>query len=342
MEYRNLGGTGLKCSVFSLGTWLNFSEENNIVKYATLLNRAFELGINLIDTAEIYSEGNTDGIVGKALSELNIPRENYLLSSKVFWGGEAPLANGLTKKHLRDGCEKILKKYNIDYLDILICHRFDNNTPLLETIIGINLLIQQGKVLYWGTSEWPIEALIEAHYLAKTHGLIGPSIEQLEYNLLTRKNFETNFLKLSRRFGTGSLITMPLAYGILTGKYLSKSGIYNSANRKNYTWFRDYLNSDEGKLRIKISTILKELADKLQVQLVHLALAWIINNIEVNSIILGCSNLEQLEQNIESLKFKNLFSEEVKQKIEIITLEIEELPKKLQDCTDYNIVREYG
>ena len=111
MEYRNLGGTGLKCSVFSLGTWLNFSEENNIVKYATLLNRAFELGINLIDTAEIYSEGKTDGIVGKALSELNIPRENYLLSSKVFWGGEAPLANGLTKKHLRDGCEKILKKY---------------------------------------------------------------------------------------------------------------------------------------------------------------------------------------------------------------------------------------
>ena len=301
MEYRRLGKSGLKVSVFSFGSWVTFSNQLNEKAATELMEYAYDNGINFFDNAEIYANGNSEIIMGKILKKTGWRRDTYILSSKVFWGGEKPTQIGLSRKHITDGCHAALKRLQVEYIDLFFCHRPDPETPIEETVRAMDVLIQQGKVLYWGTSEWEAEQITEAYEIAEKLNLTPPTMEQPEYNLFNRGKIEKDYLPLYKKYGLGTTIWSPLASGLLTGKYNHGFPSNSRVYVKGYEWLKEQFESDETIQKIEKVKALEPVAEKLNISLTQLSLGYCLINPNVSTVILGATKLEQLKENLGTL-----------------------------------------
>jgi voltage-dependent potassium channel beta subunit len=330
MEYRRLGKSGLKISALSFGSWVTFGTQVDESHAREMMTAAYDQGINFFDNAEVYAEGESEKIMGQALKKLGWGRDTYCVSSKVFWGGEKPTQMGLSRKHVTDGCHAALRRLQVDYLDLYFCHRPDLNTPIEETVWAMHNLIRQGKVLYWGTSEWTAQQITEAHLVARAHHLTPPTMEQPEYNLLNREKVEGDYQRLYADLGLGTTIWSPLASGILTGKY--NDGVPKGARLglPGYEWLRSKYESDEGKAKIEKVRKLMPIARELGAPLAQLAIAWCLKNPNVSTVILGASRKEQLEENMKALALVPKLTEGVISRIEQV---MQNRPEKLPDYT---------
>jgi len=319
MEYRKMGKSGLQLSVLSFGTWITFGKQIEYDTADRLLSMAYEHGVNFFDNAEIYARGRSEEVMGKILKSKNWARSSYCVSSKVFFGYEEgkPNQTGLSRKHIMEGCHAALRRLQSDYLDILFCHRPDKNTPIEETVLAMNTLIQQGKILYWGTSEWSAEEIMAAHAVARDYKIIGPSVEQPQYNLFERTKMEKDYLLLFRDYGMGTTIWSPLASGLLTGKYLNNLNVSQTRlGIEGMEWLKERTLGDASKLE-KAGKI-KELSDELGVSMACLCIAWCMKNPNVSSVILGASRPEQLEENLKSADVLPLLTDEIMKKLDDI------------------------
>jgi voltage-dependent potassium channel beta subunit len=263
MEYRRLGKSGLQVSELSLGSWVTFGKQVDTGNAKTLMTAAYDAGVNFFDNAEGYESGASEVVMGEALKDLNWGRDSYIVSSKVFWGGQKPTQRGLSRKHVTDACHAALRRLQVDYLDLYFCHRPDVDTPVEETVRAMHDLIQQGKVLYWGTSEWSAQQITEAHAAAREWHLTPPTMEQPQYNLFERAKVEGDYLPIYDTFGLGTTIWSPLASGILTGKYNDGIPDDSRVTLPGYEWLRDQLESAAGQDRLAKVAKLAELAKKV-------------------------------------------------------------------------------
>ncbi len=318
MEYRRLGTSGLKVSALSLGSWVTFGKQLDMSDAKTLLKTAYDAGINFFDNAEVYEAGESEKIMGDAIEGLGLPRDTFAVSSKVFWGGDKQMQLGLSAKHVRDACDAALKRLKVDYLDLFFCHRPDIDTPIEETVRVMHNLIQQGKVMYWGTSEWSAQQITEAHAVARAHHLTPPMMEQPQYNLLHRDKVEAEFAPLYENFGLGTTIWSPLASGMLTGKY--NDGIPGDSRLalSGYEWLRDLWTNEDGQQKLEKVRQLTALAKDIGISITHLSLAWCLKNPNVSTVILGASRLVQLEDNLKSLDAIEKLTPKVMKSIETI------------------------
>jgi len=328
MEYRRLGKSGLRVSELSYGSWVTFSFQLDKVKAKKTMKHAYDAGINFFDNAEVYAAGESEKIMGAALKELGLQRDTYTVSSKVFFGGQLVTQRGLNAKHIRDGCDAALKRLKLDYLDLFFCHRPDFHTPVEETVRAMDVLVKQGKILYWGTSEWPADRIREAYLIAYKYGLTPPSMEQPEYNMFNRMKMEKEYLGLFDSEGMGTTIWSPLASGVLTGKYNSGIPKGSRMSLPEYKFLRDRLESKEGSDRLNKVKRLGKVADKLGVSLAQLSLAWCLKNKNVSTVILGATNTKQLDENLKSIEYKDLLTDSVMGRIEDI---LKNMPTPDQD-----------
>lgn len=308
MEYRRLGKSGLKLSELSFGAWVTFGSELDINGVRKCIRTAIDAGINFFDNAETYGDGVAELLMGEVLKDY--PRESLVLSSKIFWGGHGPNQTGLSWKHLVEGTKNSLKRLQIDYLDLLFCHRPDPSTPIEETVRAMDHLIRSGYVFYWGTSEWSAEDINQAHTIAKEIHAIPPLMEQPQYNLFHRERVEKEYLPLYQKYGLGTTIWSPLDFGILTGKY--NSGIPDDSRLKNHPELQKSLTED----KIRKVQALTTIANELECSMAQLAIAWCLKNQHVSSVITGASRPAQLEENLQAAQVKQQLTAEVMQKIE--------------------------
>ena len=317
MNYRRLGKSGLQVSELSLGSWITFGNQIGDDVAEALMIKAYDAGVNFFDNAEVYANGKSEVVMGKILKRTQWSRDSYIVSSKAFFGigGTSPTQRGLHRKHLVEACNAALKRLQVEYLDLYFCHRPDKQTPIEETVWTMNHLIQQGKILYWGTSEWSAQEIMEAHMVAKEYRLIGPTMEQPQYNLFHREKMENEFLQIFNTVGLGTTIWSPLASGILTDKYLKDTPTDTRFGYKNLTWLKER-NLTEDKL-LKSAQLL-EIALSLGTTLPKLAIAWCLTNKNVSTVILGASKVSQLEETLESSQIVTLITKEVNDRIESI------------------------
>lgn len=315
MQYRSLGNTGLFVSAFSLGSWVTFKHQLNVETATDLIATAYENGINVFDNAETYGDGLSEEIMGKAFSKLSFKRSSYCISSKVYWGGDAPTQKGLSRKHVIEACHEALIRLNVEYLDLYYCHRPDPDTPIIETVRAMDTLVKQGKILYWGTSEWELHQISEAFLVARENNLTPPSMEQAQYNFFERQKIEGDFSQLYKKYGLGTTTWSPLCSGILTGKY--KNGVPNDSRLaiKEFAWLKDIFYKEENKQKIKDACELEKIALEIGLSLTHFSLAWCLKNKNVSSVILGASTKEQLLENIQALEHIDKISEDALAKV---------------------------
>jgi len=318
MEYRFLGKSGLKLSALSFGAWVTFGEQVDEEVAYQAMKLAYDSGINFFDNAEIYANGKAETVMGNIIKKAGWKRSDLVLSSKIFWGGSGPNDVGLSRKHILEGTHAALKRLQTDYIDLIFCHRPDLYTPIEETVWAMNLLIQQGKALYWGTSEWSAEQIREAYHIARREHLIPPEMEQPQYNMLVRDRVEQEYLNLYREYGIGTTIWSPLASGILTGKYNDGIPEDSRLSLEGYDWLRKRFESDEGKSSLEKVEDLGKIADELGITLAQMAIAWCLKNPYVSTVITGASKPEQLKQNLLSLEAVEQLNSEVMEKIESI------------------------
>lgn len=315
MEYRRLGKSGLQVSTLSLGSWLTFGKQISDATAKKLMITAYEAGVNFFDNAEIYARGKSELVMGNILKDVNWDRTSYVVSSKLFFGagGKLPNQSGLSRKHIMEGCHAALKRFQLEYIDLLYCHRPDKNTPIEETVRAMNDLISQGKIFYWGTSEWSAQEIMEAHMVAEKYGLIGPTMEQPQYNMFHRDKVEVEYSQIYKTVGLGTTIWSPLASGVLTGKYLEEFPDDTRLGMKGLEWLKERSLSEErlGKVRQ-----LKKMADELETSLPKLAVAWCAKNPNVSSVILGASKVHHLQETLESLEVLPLLTAEIMEQIE--------------------------
>lgn len=317
MEYRKLGSSGVQVSALSLGSWLTFGKQITDEVAEELMITAYEYGVNFFDNAEIYARGQSEIVMGRILKNLNWDRSSYLVSSKVFFGlGNAgPNQRGLSRKHVVEGCHAALNRLQVDYIDLFFCHRPDKATPIEETVWTMHNLIQQGKILYWGTSEWDASEIMEAHLIAKQNHLIGPVMEQPEYNMFRREKLEKDFLHLFKHHGLGTTIWSPLASGVLSGKYLDGFPENTRLGMEGLDWLKNRALAND---RIEKARKIKKIADQLNVSMVKLSLAWCLKNPNVSTVILGASKTSQLTENFEALDVVALLSPDVMDAIDAV------------------------
>ncbi|RMG17615.1 MAG: aldo/keto reductase, partial [Bacteroidetes bacterium] len=299
-------------SVLSLGSWLTFGKQVDDRIAEDLMKTAYEGGVNFFDNAEIYARGKSESVMGKILKKMGWARDTYVVSSKVFWGGDKPNQKGLSRKHIHEACHAALRRLQVDYLDLYFCHRPDYNTPVEETVWAMNTLIQQGKVLYWGTSEWPADRIMQAHAVARQHHLIPPQMEQPQYNMFVRERVEREYLDLYE-LGMGTTIWSPLLSGLLTGKYNDAQPSGTRFDIEGLDWLKNRT-FREGRLE-KVRALTR-LAQELGMSMTHLALAWCVKNPHVSTVILGASKHAQLEENLKCLDAVPKLDEAVMQQIE--------------------------
>ena len=319
MEYRRLGKSGLQLSELSLGSWLTFGKQigNNIAE--DLMKLAYDNGVNFFDNAEIYARGESEIVMGKILKKMKWDRDSYVVSSKVFFGyrgteNTKPNQNGLSRKHVFEACHQALERLQVDYLDLFFCHRPDKNTPIEETVWSMHNLITQGKILYWGTSEWSAQEIMEAHMVAKQYNLIGPTMEQPQYNMLHRQKVEVEFNQIYKTVGLGTTIWSPLASGVLTGKYNQKSQPKDTRLvMEGMDWLKDSVVTKENLDKV---AQLEKIAKKLGLSLPVLAITWCLKNENVSTVMLGASKLSQLEENFKAIEAKAKLTPEVMDEIE--------------------------
>ena len=305
MQYRRLGKSGLKVSEFSFGAWVTFGKQVGEDDATSIMGYAYDHGVNFFDNAEGYEAGNAEIVMGEALKALKWSRDSYMVSSKVFWGGEKPTQKGLSAKHVTDGAHNALKRLGVDYLDLYFCHRPDLDTPIEETVRAMHNLVVQGKVIYWGTSEWTAQQLTEAHLVARRDNLTPPTMEQPEYNMFNRQKVEVDYLPIYE-LGLGTTIWSPLASGLLTGKYNEGIPADSRINLPGYEWLKRNLESPAGKAKI------------VGLPVHHMALLWCLNNPRVSTVILGASKKSQLEDNLKALDARAKLTSDVMAKIEEI------------------------
>ena len=316
MEYRRLGRSGLKLSALSFGSWVTFHFQAGDDLAERLLGTAYDAGVNFFDNAEAYASGESERIMGRAIKKLGWDRDTFCVSSKVFWGGEKPTQRGLSRKHVRDACDAALRRLQVDYLDLYFCHRPDISTPIEETVRAMHDLVAQGKVLYWGTSEWSAQEIQQARGIALQHGLTPPTMEQPEYHMLHRHRVESEYGPLYEEFGLGTTIWSPLASGILTGKY--KDGIPEGSRLSlpDYEWLKDRIMSEGGQQRIAKAEEVGAVANDLGVSRAQLAIAWCLLNPNVSTVILGASRVEQVHENLGALDVLPRLTPDVVERIE--------------------------
>ena len=319
MEYRKLGKSGLKVSELSFGSWVTFNTQVDTKLAEDMFKVCFDSGINFFDNAEGYDRGKSEEVMGQALKSINEPRDSYCVSSKVFFSSSPnpkPTQLGLSKKHVTEACHQAMKRLQVDYLDLYFCHRADPDTPIGETVWAMHNLITQGKVLYWGTSEWTAEEITEAYEFAEKNHLTPPTMEQPQYNLLDRKRFEVEYDPIFRRYQMGTTIWSPLASGALTGKYLDGIPEGSRATLKGYEWLKKHMiDSERGQARMDKVRNLKPIADELGVSLSKMSIAWCLLNPNVSTVILGASKVDQLKENLEALEVVPLLTEDVQKKL---------------------------
>ena len=322
MKYRRLGKSGLKVSELSFGSWVTFNKQVDSKLAEKMFGICFDAGINFFDNAEGYEAGESEIVMGNALKSLNRPRDSYCVSSKVFFGSNknpTPTQIGLSRKHVTEACHQAMKRLQVDYLDLYFCHRADPETPIGETVWAMHNLVTQGKILYWGTSEWTADEISEAYEFAFENNLTPPTMEQPQYNLLDRKRFEIEYAPIFEKYEMGTTIWSPLASGALTGKYLEGIPEGSRASLKGYEWLKKHMiDSDRGKARMEKVNKFIPIAEELGTNLTKLAIAWCLLNDNVSTVILGASKPEQLKENIESLEVIPLLTEEVQKKLSSI------------------------
>lgn len=307
MEYRRLGNSGLKISELSFGSWVTFVNQLNEKSAMECMSYAYNQGVNFFDNAEAYASGESEVLMGNILKKLKWNRDTYIVSSKVFWGGELPTQRGLSKKHIHDACNAALKRLRVDYLDLFFCHRPDPDTPIIETVYAMNDLLHQGKIMYWGTSEWSADEINEAFVCAKKFNLRGPLMEQPQYNILCRERFEEEYKNIFKKYKIGSTIWSPLASGLLTGKYNKSIPKKSRFKVKGYEWLADSINEVDFN---KIEKII-DLSKKLNIKPSQLAIQWCLKNKNVSTVIIGASKLSQLKENLKSIDYSKIITDEI-------------------------------
>ncbi|HTA64456.1 MAG TPA: aldo/keto reductase, partial [Xanthomonadaceae bacterium] len=319
--YRRLGSSGLKLSALSFGAWVTFGTSIGRSQARELIAQAFDAGVNFFDNAEAYSNGEAERIMGDVLADLRLPRDAWCVSSKVYFGAvdhPAPTQKGLSRKHVIEACEQALRRLRVDHLDLYYCHRPDPETPLEETVRAMDALIRQGKVLYWGTSEWSAEAIRSAARIARANGLTPPTMEQPEYNLLHRERVEKEYEPLYKEIGLGTTIWSPLASGLLTGKYNDGIPTGSRMDTPGYEWLARRLGTDEGKVRLARAQRFATLAAELGEKPAQLAIAWCLKNPHVSTVILGASRPDQLRENLGALDLAGRLDDAVVKRIEAV------------------------
>lgn len=313
MHYRRLGRSGLKLSEISLGAWVTFGGQLGEEAAAELIHAAYDQGVNFFDNADMYANGMAEELMGRAIRDL--PREALVISSKVFWPTmPGPNGRGLSRKHVTESVNASLRRLGVDYLDLYFCHRYDPDTPIEEVVWTMNDLIRQGKILYWGTSEWESTQVMQAIGVARQLNLIGPTMEQPQYNLFHRRRVELELAPITREYGLGLTTFSPLYHGILSGKYNEGVPEGSRATLPEMGWLRDRLTPD----RIAITRQLTRLAQQLGLTTGQLAIAWILRRKEVTSVITGATSLEQLDENIAAAEYADKLTDDVLEHIEQI------------------------
>jgi voltage-dependent potassium channel beta subunit len=319
MQYRYLGRTGLQLSVLSYGSWVSFHKQIDDSSADKLMGIAYDAGVNFFDNAEAYAGGESELMMGRVLKKKNWERSSYVVSSKAYFGlrgkDNKPNQAGLSRKHLFEACHDALGRLQLDYLDLYFCHRPDVNVPIEEVVWTMHNLIQQGKVLYWGTSQWSGAEIMEAHRVSQQYGLIGPVMEQPQYNMFERFKMEQDYLPVFKNVGLGTTVWSPLASGFLSGKYLEGIPEGSRLSFEIFGWLRDRWLQD---IKIEKLRKLMDLANEMGVSMASLAIAWTIANPYVTTTILGATKEEQLLDNLKSLDVVKLLTGEVMEKIEQI------------------------
>jgi len=313
MFYRRMGCTGLKLSALSLGAWVTFGNQIDEKAAADILHAAYDNGVNYFDNADVYAAGKAETVMGRAIRGL--PRTSLVVSSKVFWESmPGPNGRGLSRKHILESCHASLKRLGTDYLDLYFCHRFDTETPIEETLRAMDDLIHQGKVLYWGTSEWRAGQIAQAHGLARERGLYPPWVEQPHYNMFVRQTVEDEIAPVAEDLGFGLVTWSPLRSGLLTGKYNDGVPAGTRLSLKGYGWLRDILNPTD----IAKTRRLAGVAETMGVTLPQLAIAWLLRLPQVSSVITGATRVAQLEENLGAIEVVSQLTPEILERIETI------------------------
>ncbi len=316
MEYRKVGKWGLKISELGFGTWLTFGPQLDVDTSKKIIREAFKNGINFFDTAEAYQGGMAEYILSQALKEFR--REDLVVSTKIFWGGSGPNDTGLSRKHLVEGMRNSLKRLQMEYVDIVYCHRPDPSVPMEEVVMGMDYLVRSGMALYWGTSEWSAEELEEAHRVCREWRCVEPVVEQPQYNMLKRDRVEKEYLPIYEKYGMGLTTFSPLASGILTGKY--NEGIPKGSRLDVFPDLRKRFEEDGrfSKERIEKVKSLEKIAKSLNVKLSQLAIAWVLKNDHVSSVLLGVSNTDQFKENLAATEIKYKLTDDIMREIDRI------------------------
>jgi voltage-dependent potassium channel beta subunit len=322
MQYRRLGSSGLQLSALSFGAWITFGNQLGRGEARELVAAAWDHGINFFDNAEGYADGEAERVMGDVLADLRLPRDGWCVSSKVFFGAAKdprPTQKGLSRKHVHDACHDALKRLRVDYLDLYFCHRPDPDVPIAETVWAMDTLVRQGKVLYWGTSEWPAAAIREAHRIARTHHLHAPVMEQPQYNLLHRERVELEYAPLYAEYGMGTTTWSPLASGLLTGKYNDGVPADARLGSLDYGWLKRMVLGDAESRRVERARAFTTLASQLGVAPAPLAIAWCLRNPHVSTVMLGATRSGQLLQNLEALEVVDRFDDATWARVEAVT-----------------------
>jgi voltage-dependent potassium channel beta subunit len=321
MQYRRMGASGLQLSALSFGAWVTFGTKVGRGEARELIAQAYDAGVNFFDNAETYANGEAERIMGDALADLRLPRDAWCVSSKVFFGAydaPRPTQRGLSRKHVFDACHQALRRLRVDYLDLYFCHRPDPEAPVEETVAAMDALVRQGKVLYWGTSEWPAASIREAAKFARQHGMAAPAVEQPQYNLLHRERVEYEYAPLYAELGLGTTTWSPLASGLLSGKYQQGIPADSRLETPGYTWLQRTVLGGEREARLARLQRYTALARELGMDPAPLAIAWCLKNPRVSSVILGATTPAQLAQNLGALALVERLDDAAQARIEAV------------------------
>jgi len=318
MEYRFLGNSGLKVSALSFGAWVTFGTQLDEDQAYELMKAAYDAGVNFFDNAEVYADGKAETIMGKVLARAEWRRSDLVIATKIFWGGKGPNDRGLSRKHLIEGTDAALARLQLDYVDLLFCHRPDVDTPIEESVRAMSYLVDSGRAFYWGTSEWSAEQIREAHAIARREHLVPPTMEQPQYNMLHRDRVEQEYARLYEEVGLGTTIWSPLGSGLLTGKY--NDGIPDDSRLalEGFEWLRNMVLGDDAEANIAKVRGLAAVAADLGCSQAQLAIAWCLKNPHVSTVITGASRPQQVTENMAALEVAEQLTPEVMTRIEEI------------------------
>lgn len=331
MKYNYLGNSGLKVSALSFGAWVTFGDQIGEDVATELMKTAYDHGVNFFDNAEGYSAGKAETMMGNVIKKQGWKRSDLVVSTKIFWGGDGPNDLGLSRKHVIEGTKAAIERFQMDYVDLVFCHRPDPHTPVEETVRAMNFLLDQGLAFYWGTSEWSAEQIRQAYEIAHREHLVPPLMEQPQYNMFVRERVETEYRPLYRDFKLGLTTWSPLSSGLLSGKYNDGIPEGSRITTPGYEWLRERFDSEEGKKQLETVKQLAGVAEDLGCSTAQLALAWCLKNPDVSTVITGASKAEQVTQNMEALDVVDKLSDEVMARIEEV---LDNKPAPMPDARD--------